>query len=75
MVGRPVPHPVAFGGVAFRTGAILSVSPYLLHHDERHWSRPQTFDPERWGRADTPGPYLPFSAGRSAAPVRPSPRP
>lgn len=63
MVGRPVPHPVEFGGVALRPGAILSVSPCLLHHDERHWNRPDVFDPERWAHPDTRGPYLPFSAG------------
>ncbi|MYS84820.1 cytochrome P450 [Embleya scabrispora] len=63
MVGRPVPHPIECGGVALRPGTILSVSPYLLHHDERHWSRPDAFDPERWAHPDKRGPYLPFSAG------------
>ncbi|MEV0675646.1 cytochrome P450 [Actinosynnema sp. NPDC050436] len=24
------------------------VSPYLVNHDERHWSDPDTFDPDRW---------------------------
>ncbi|MFF7245906.1 cytochrome P450 [Embleya sp. NPDC008237] len=63
MVGRPVPHPVEIGGVALRPGAILSVSPYLLHHDERHWSRPHAFDPDRWAHPDPRRPYLPFGAG------------
>ncbi|MFJ8741581.1 cytochrome P450 [Embleya sp. NPDC127516] len=63
MVGRPVPDPVEFGGVELRPGAILSVSPYLLHHDERHWNRPDAFRPERWAHPDERGPYLPFSAG------------
>ncbi|MEU0937505.1 cytochrome P450 [Embleya sp. NPDC005971] len=63
MVGRPVPHPMQFGGVALRPGEIVSVSPYLLHHDERHWRRPDAFDPERWADPGARGPYLPFSAG------------
>ncbi|WP_439678947.1 cytochrome P450 [Embleya sp. MST-111070] len=63
MVGRPTPHAVEFGGVALPPGTILSVSPYLLHHDERRWSRPDLFRPERWARPQACGPYLPFSTG------------
>ncbi|MEU7039478.1 cytochrome P450 [Streptomyces varsoviensis] len=51
MVGRPAPRPLEFRGMSFPAGAILSVSPYLLHHDPRRWDRPELFRPERWGGA------------------------
>ncbi|MFQ6230111.1 cytochrome P450 [Nocardia sp. NPDC002869] len=63
MVSRPVPRPTEFGGVAFHTGDQLSVSPYLLHHDEQHWSGPGAFQPDRWARPSASGPYVPFSSG------------
>ncbi|MGW6333995.1 cytochrome P450 [Nocardia rhamnosiphila] len=63
MVSRPVPRPTEYGGIAFRTGDQLSVSPYLLHHDEEHWPRPGEFRPDRWGRPSANGPYVPFSSG------------
>jgi cytochrome P450 len=63
MVSRPVPRPTEFGGIAFRAGDQLSVSPYLLHHDEQRWSRPGAFQPDRWARPSANGPYVPFSSG------------
>lgn len=41
------------------------VSPYLVNHDERHWTDPDTFDPHRWsaGAANRPPGghyYVPF---------------
>ncbi|MBC2876961.1 cytochrome P450 [Streptomyces sp. TYQ1024] len=63
MVARRVPYPQEIGGVRFPAGTALSVSPYLLHHDERRWTEPRVFDPERWSRPDGCGPYLPFGAG------------
>ncbi|MFE7528509.1 cytochrome P450 [Kitasatospora sp. NPDC057542] len=63
MVGRPVPHAGTFGGVALSAGTVLSVSPYLLHHDPACWSQPDVFRPERWAEPEACGPYLPFSAG------------
>ncbi|MDJ1130753.1 cytochrome P450 [Streptomyces iconiensis] len=63
MVGRPVPHALEVGGVPFESGTVLSVSPYLLHHDADRWPRPDAFEPERWERPDRCGPCLPFSTG------------
>lgn len=63
MLGRTVPRPTGFGGVSFRSGDILSVSPYLLHHDEHRWTDPKVFRPERWAQPDGRGPYIPFGAG------------
>ncbi|MEU4805848.1 cytochrome P450 [Actinosynnema sp. NPDC023587] len=41
------------------------VSPYLVNHDERHWSDPDTFDPHRWSAGAARRPpgghyYVPF---------------
>ncbi|HEY0735787.1 MAG TPA: cytochrome P450 [Herpetosiphonaceae bacterium] len=41
------------------------VSPYLTHHDPRHWTDPDTFDPDRWlqdaGHSSHTGArYVPF---------------
>lgn len=66
LLGRTLPRTVEFGGTVFRAGDLLSVSPYLLHHDERHWSAPEAFCPERWagkGDQENQGPYIPFGAG------------
>ncbi|MEW1615330.1 MULTISPECIES: cytochrome P450 [unclassified Streptomyces] len=63
MVGRAVPRPMEFAGHPFETGTVLSVSPYLLHHDEHHWNRPEVFRPERWDEPGGRGFYLPYSAG------------
>ncbi|WP_433273705.1 cytochrome P450 [Actinosynnema sp. CS-041913] len=63
MVARRIPEPVDFGGIAFPSGTRLSVSPYLLHHDERHWTRPGVFRPERWAEPGGRGFYLPYSSG------------
>ncbi|WP_228447171.1 cytochrome P450 [Streptomyces paludis] len=63
MVGRRVPSPARYGGVDLRPGTTLSVSPYLLHHDQNRWTDAQRFSPERWGEPAQHGPYLPFSAG------------
>ncbi|MFI9204737.1 cytochrome P450 [Streptomyces sp. NPDC053048] len=63
MVGRSVPRPTEFAGVPFQRGAILSVSPYLLHHDEDRWTLPGLFRPARWAEPGEHGPYLPFSTG------------
>ncbi|WBB58343.1 cytochrome P450 [Streptomyces sp. WMMC500] len=63
MLGRVLPHAVEFGGVAFQPGDLLSVSPYLLHHDARLWSDPHAFRPDRWAGTGVHGPYIPFGAG------------
>jgi cytochrome P450 len=63
MVGRPAPRPIEFGGIPFQPGTILSVCPYLLHHDEHRWTHPDVFRPERWAEPGGRGSYLPFSAG------------
>ena len=31
-------------------GTLMATSQYAVHHDERHYPNPQTFDPSRWER-------------------------
>jgi cytochrome P450 len=63
MVGRTVVRSTEFGGLPFRPGDILSVSPFLVHHDQRHWADSEVFRPERWAESGERGPYVPFGAG------------
>ncbi|MFF4407385.1 cytochrome P450 [Streptomyces sp. NPDC001404] len=63
MVGRSVPRPTEFGGIPFQAGDTISVSPYLLHHDEQGWTDCEEFRPERWAQPAPHGPYIPFGAG------------
>lgn len=64
MLGRVLPDAVKLGGTAFEAGDLVSVSPYLLHHDAHHWTDPDAFLPERWaGTTARHGPYIPFGAG------------
>ncbi|MEV5599808.1 cytochrome P450 [Streptomyces sp. NPDC052496] len=63
MLGRTLPRAVELGGTVFPSGELLSVCPYLLHHDERHWDAPDAFRPERWAGDGGHGPYIPFGMG------------
>lgn len=63
LLGRTVSHPVELGGVVFRPGDLLSVSPYLMHHEAGRWTAPDAFLPERWDEPGQYGSYVPFGAG------------
>ncbi|MFD7712005.1 cytochrome P450 [Streptomyces sp. NPDC059785] len=63
MLGRTLPRTVELGGTVFPPGELLSVCPYLLHHDARHWESPDAFQPDRWTRSGGHGPYIPFGTG------------
>jgi cytochrome P450 len=55
------------GDVTIPAGAVVVVSPWLLHHDDRWWPEPDAFRLDRWtpeAKAERPrGAYLPFGAG------------
>ncbi|KUF15072.1 cytochrome P450 [Streptomyces silvensis] len=63
VLARTVPRPLEVGGVPFRAGDLLSVSPYLTHHDEQQWSDPDVFRPERWQETGDHGCFITFGAG------------
>ncbi|SNZ04427.1 Cytochrome P450 [Natronoarchaeum philippinense] len=60
------PHEaLTLGGYRIPEDATLQLSAYGIHRDERWWSDPETFDPERW-LADRDRPeyaYFPFGGG------------
>lgn len=53
------------GGVRVEKGALVIVSPWLLHRARDLWDRPNHFAPERFvdGTAIAPFSYIPFSVG------------
>ncbi|OUR95385.1 hypothetical protein A9Q84_16245 [Halobacteriovorax marinus] len=57
-------------GHQIKKGDVVSISPYLLHHDERYWEDPFIFNPMRFTREETekrhPVSFLPFGLGPRA---------
>ncbi|HEX8698764.1 MAG TPA: cytochrome P450 [Myxococcaceae bacterium] len=50
---------------SLKKGQTYFASPYLVHHDPKHWKDPDTFDPDRWLPDAPHGPrsgasYVPF---------------
>ena len=66
-MGRRALRDVTLGGFAVRKGAILALSPFIVHRDERFWPEPHRFDPGRFtAEAKAARPrfaYFPFGAG------------
>jgi cytochrome P450 len=64
---RQAMQDVVIGGFRVPRGAIVLLSPYLLHHDPALFSDPETFDPGRFSPdAESARPrhaYLPFGGG------------
>ena len=55
------------GDLAIPRGSTVVVFIYGAHHSPEHWENPESFDPERFTKANeklhTPFTYLPFGAG------------
>ncbi|MEH3053440.1 MAG: cytochrome P450 [Patulibacter minatonensis] len=68
MVQRAAKVDTQLAGYFVPAGTVVSVSPWVLHHDPEHWPNPYAFDPRRFlGDAAKQRPrtaYLPFAAGR-----------
>lgn len=67
-VGRLAAEEHEFGGYNVPKGALVLISPFVMHRDERFWDRPDEFVPERWQsqsvkEASRKFIYLPFSRG------------
>jgi cytochrome P450 len=66
-IGRRAIADHELGGFVVPRGAVVVVSPYLLHHDARWYPGPEAFRPGRWAsQADASRPraaFLPFGAG------------
>jgi cytochrome P450 len=55
------------GGHKLPKGAIIFISPWVMHHDPRHWDKPNVFDPSRfegdWKSERPSYSYMPFGGG------------
>jgi cytochrome P450 len=53
------------GDTSVPAGALVVISPWVLHRHARRWSRPDAFDPERFLRDEPPQrlSFMPFGAG------------
>jgi cytochrome P450 len=64
---RAIGAETTLGGYRLEAGSFLLISPYVLHHDARHWTEPAVFDPTRFSEANEPRipkyVYLPFGGG------------
>ncbi|MEV7433942.1 cytochrome P450 [Streptomyces griseoviridis] len=64
MMTRVVREDAELGGVRFKGGSTIVLSPYLLHRRPDLYTDPDRFDPDRWldGQPDR-ATYIPFGAG------------
>jgi cytochrome P450 len=64
-IGRRATEDHELGGYRIPSRAVVVVSPWLVHHDERWWPNASAFRPERWEDGADPHrhTYLPFGAG------------
>ena len=55
------------GGYPIKKGALIMISPWVLHRHQAYWRDPHVFDPDRFSperEAElTPGTYIPFGIG------------
>lgn len=67
MMVREAQCPEDMRGRKAPKGAQVVISPWHLQRHERHWERPDEFDPARWENPGSPAcpreAYMPFSAG------------
>ncbi|MER7973878.1 cytochrome P450, partial [Streptomyces sp. NPDC096080] len=64
MMTRVVREDAELGGVRFKGGSTLVLSPYLLHRRPDLYPEPDRFDPDRWlGAQPDRATYIPFGAG------------
>ena len=67
MVDRMALSDDSVGALAIPRGSTVVVFIYGAHHSPQHWENPETFDPERFAKANEklhkPFTYLPFGAG------------
>jgi cytochrome P450 len=65
---REASCPVTMRDKHIKPGAIVNVSPWLMHRHRTYWRDPDAFDPARFERAESEEAqrcaYLPFSAGQ-----------
>ncbi|MEM6596095.1 MAG: cytochrome P450 [Pseudomonadota bacterium] len=72
MMVREASKPEVFRKRDVKSGAMVVISPWHLHRQERLWDNPDGFDPARWqsenGQACMRDAFIPFSAGARVCP-------
>lgn len=66
IMSRRTTAPIALDGWHIPKGAMLRITPWVLHHDERWFANAQNFCPERFLNGAPPipkGAWMPFGAG------------
>src|SRR5688572_4876096 len=66
MVGRRVITPYPLDGHLIPAGALVLMSPYVVHRDKRFFDEAESFVPERWMGTERPSlrhGYFPFGGG------------
>jgi len=66
VMSRRTTAPITLGGVAVPRGALLRITPWVLHRDARWFAEPERFRPERFmdGAPEIPrGAFMPFGLG------------
>ena len=66
LMNRRTTAPITLGGVTVPQGAMLRITPWVLHRDARWFAQPEQFQPERFldGAPSIPkGAWIPFGLG------------
>jgi cytochrome P450 len=64
-IARSNKEEITLGDFRLPAGTPIVMTPYLMHHNDDFYDRPDEFRPERFLGEDSPGPltYIPFSVG------------
>jgi len=66
-IGRMTKVDYEIGGYTIPAGAILILSPYVMHRDARYFAAPEQFNPDRWAAGEQENrpkfAYFPFGGG------------
>lgn len=64
-LGRICENDTDLLGHQIKKGDVFIISPYLIHHDPKHWIDPEVFNPNR-SRPTHPMAFIPFGSGPRA---------
>ncbi|GHB42581.1 cytochrome P450 [Pseudovibrio japonicus] len=64
-ISRMATEETMLGGQKIPRGALIIISPWVVHRHRAYWNHPDYFDPDRFERDDDPmpGAYMPFGVG------------